>query len=233
LYRQDGLRSGLGCLKYPKYKALGAWVSEQKKDGDLEVSPNRLSLIWRRTTDIAQRITARAIFIGQLTVVAAVFAFFNSSVSAEEALPSDAGNSLLSRITVEVPLYTRHFPQDAGFNDHNWGAMVDVALSPDWSILLGDITNSYYRNTAIAGARYSIYAWDFPSVKIDTGVMLGFDLNGGYRDRSDADPLLGALSIKITGNHFSEYDMLNRTGVVFTVIPGKTFAINVALAFGL
>src|SRR5438874_723516 len=103
-------------------------------------------------TDVEPRITARSILARQFIVGAAVLAFFNSSVGAKEAPPS-----FLSRITVEVPLYTRHIPTVAGFNDHNWGALVDVALSPDWSIILGDFTNSYYRNTVIAGARSSIY----------------------------------------------------------------------------
>jgi len=176
---------------------------------------------------------ARSTLVRKFIVGAAVFACLNAGVSAQEEAPSAAGKTLLSRITVEVPVYTRHIPAVAGFNDHNWGALVDVALSPDWSILLGDFTNSYYRNTVIGGARYSIHAWEFSSIKIDTGVMLGLDLNGGYKGRNDVDPFLGALSVKITGNHFAEDEMLNRTGIAFTVIPGETFGINVALAFGL
>jgi len=48
--------------------------------------------------------------------------------------------------------------------------------------------------------------------------LLGFDLNGGYRDHNGVEPLLGALSIKVTGNRFSEYPLLNGTGVVFTIL---------------
>jgi len=104
-------------------------------------------------------------------------------------------------------------------------------LDPDWSIVAGDFTNSYYRNTAIAAARYSFYKLDISSAGVDIGGMLGFDLKGGYKGNSVVDPLLGALSVKITGTHFSEDEILNGAGVAFTIIPGETVAINVAFAF--
>jgi hypothetical protein len=193
----------------------------------------RLGMTASRFADaLVSRIKARSIPV-QLIIAGAAVLTCCSNVSAKEVSPSGSGNSLLSRITVEIPLLTRHIPANAGFNDHNWGVLVDVELSPDWSLALGSFTNSYYRNTVVAGARYSFFSWDLSSIKIDTGMMLGLDLNGGYEHRSSVDPLVGALSLKITGNNFSEYEMLNRTGVAFTVIPGDTFAINVALAFGL
>ena len=166
-------------------------------------------------------------------VCAAVFAIFNSGAGAEEVSPPDAGNSLLSRITIQVPLYTRHIPQDAGLNDHNWGVLVEARLDPDWSIIVGEFRNSYYRDTVIAASRYSLFAWDYSSIRVDTGAILGFDLNGGYQGYNGVDPLLGALSIKITGNRFSEYGLLNGTGVAFTILPGKIVVANVALSFRL
>ena len=169
----------------------------------------------------------------QVIVCAAVFATFDSSVRAEVAVPSNADNSLLSRITVEVPLYTRHVPGDAGFNDHNWGVLVEARLDSNWSVIVGEFRNSYYRDTAIAASRYSFFVWDYSNVSVDTGAILGFDLNGGYRDHNGVEPLLGALSIKVTGKRFSEYKLLNGTGVVLTVLPGKIVVANLALAFRL
>jgi|GEM_PF-2059901 hypothetical protein len=169
----------------------------------------------------------------KLLVCSVVFAVFNSSAGAEEVTPPDGGDSLLSRITIQVPLYTRHFPQDAGFNDHNWGLLVEARVDPDWSIIVGEFRNSYYRDTAIAASRYSFFSRDYSSIRVDTGIVLSFDLNGGYQGHNGVDPLLGALSIKITGNRFSEYDLLNGTGVAFTILPGKIVMANVALAFRL
>jgi hypothetical protein len=164
---------------------------------------------------------------------AAVFAALHSSAGAQELSPFDAGDSLLSRITIQVPIYTRHIPQDAGFNDRNWGLLVEVRLNPDWSFIGGEFRNSYYRDTAIAVSRYSFFKWDTANIRVDTGVLLGFDLNGGYRDHNGVEPLLGALSIKVTGNRFSDYPLLNGTGVVFTILPGKIVVANLALAFRL
>ena len=48
---------------------------------------------------------------------------------AQDAQQSDPDRSFLSRVTVEVPVYTRHIPNDAGFNDHNWGAFINVDLA--------------------------------------------------------------------------------------------------------
>ena len=167
----------------------------------------------------------------QIMVCAAVFAIFNSGAGAEKVSPPDGGSSLLSRITIQVPIYTRHIPQNAGFNDHNWGVLVEARLDPDWSIIAGEFRNSYYRDTAIAASRYSIFVCDYSSIRVDTGVMLGFDLNSGYQGYNGVDPLLGALSIKITGN--SEHELLDGTGVAFTIRPGKIVMANGALAFGL
>jgi hypothetical protein len=169
----------------------------------------------------------------QIVAVAAVLGAFVADAAGREMSSPQTDESLLSRFTIEVPLFTRHVLQDEGFNDHNWGALVEMALSPRWSVVVGDFRNSYYRDTEIAAFRYSFYIWQFSVVKIDTGFMLGFDLNGGYKDHSDVDPLLGALSIKISGDHFSEWELLDKTGIAFTVIPGRTTAINVGLTLGL
>jgi len=177
--------------------------------------------------------TAASKRVRQVTACAAVLALMHSSAGAQEASASGGGDSLLSRITVQVPVYTRHIPQDAGFNDRNWGLLVEVGLDPDWSIIGGEFRNSYYRDTAIAVSRYSFFKWDTANIRVDTGVLLGFDLNGGYRDHNGVEPLLGALSIKVTGNRFTDYPLLNGTGVALTVLPGKIVVANLALAFRL
>ena len=169
----------------------------------------------------------------QIMVGAALLAAFNSSAGAEEAAPPDEGHSLLSRISIQVPLYTQHFTQDAGFNNDNWGLLVEARLNQDWSVIVGEYKNSYFRDTVIAASRYSLFAWDYSKVRIDTGVLLGFDLNGGYEGHNGVEPLLGALSIKVTGNRFSDYELLNGTGVAFTILPGRIVVTNVALVFRL
>src|SRR5437016_4391739 len=62
-----------------------------------------------------------------------------------------------SRVTLAAPVFTRHVPHDAGFNDRNWGLFADVALTRRWSVLGGDFENSYRRNTAFLAASYSLF----------------------------------------------------------------------------
>jgi hypothetical protein len=177
--------------------------------------------------------TALSKIAGQIMICAAVFAACNSAAGADETSPPDGDDSFLSRITIVVPLYTRHIPQEARFNEDNWGVLLETRLDPDWSVIVGEFRNSYYRDTAVAAFRYSLFSWDISRIKIDTGALLGFDLNGGYQGHNGVDPLLGALSIKITGNRFSEYELLNRTGLEFTILPGQIVMANVALSFRL
>lgn len=165
----------------------------------------------------------------QIVVGAAVFVAFVSNAGAEEASSPDESNSFLSRITIHVPLYTQHIPQGGRFNEDNWGLLVEARLNSDWSIIVGEYRNSYFRDTVVAASRYSLFAWDTSNVRIDTGVLLGFDLNGGYKGHNGVEPLLGALSIKITGNRFSDYELLNGTGIAFTILPGTIVVTNVAL----
>lgn len=143
-------------------------------------------------------------------------------------------DGFLSRITLEAPVFTRHVPDDRGFNDHNWGLLAEVALDPQWSVVGGVFTNSYYRDTAILGARYSLWQWHAGGIRVDPGILAGFDLNGGYKDHNAVDPLLGALSLKVSGDGFGgASEFLNRTGLALTVIPGDNVALNLAVTLGL
>lgn len=171
---------------------------------------------------------------GLIAVFGFVYIFFPVQALAGEATGEDA--SFLSRITVDVPFFTRHVPHPELFNNHNWGAFVDIALSEDWSIAAGDFINSYKRATIFAGLAWMPVQLDLPHVNARAGVMFGFDVNGGYRRYNDVNPLLGAFSIRFTGAGF-ENDVFNRLGIAIKVIPpapdhGST-AINFALSYKL
>ena len=118
--------------------------------------------------------------------VSAVVAPTPTAASGEVAadFPNAGGtpaSSVLSRITVQIPFFTRHFPNDAGYNDHNWGAIVDYELTKHFGLAGGDFINSYRRNTAfVAGLGSPTVS---PSViwGLRPATMIGLDLNGGYR----------------------------------------------------
>jgi hypothetical protein len=157
---------------------------------------------------------------------------FVASAAGAEAHPSDENESFLSRITIEVP-------HDNGFNDHNWGAFIDIALNRKWSVVMGDYINSYRRSTIFAGLSYMPIGLEFSKVRVSVGAMAAVDINGGYRHFNQVEPLLGALSIKVTGAHFEDpkFDVLNRLGIAVTIIPpkanGGSAPVNFALTYRL
>lgn len=165
-------------------------------------------------------------------------ALWGSQALAQTAPAPEADPSFWSRVTIEVPVYTHHFPHDRDFNDHNWGAFVDVALTRQWSVEAGDFDNSYRRNTAFVAVGYAPFNWDVSNLRIDVGGMLGLDLNGGYRGHNAINPVLGALVVKVRGNDFTGGSaFLNRLGVAATIIPadphGGSTAVNLALTWRL
>ena len=149
------------------------------------------------------------------------------------ASADEAPDGILSRVTLELPLVTQHLASGHTLDDHNWGLVVDYALQPRLSLVGGEFKNSYRKDTILLGARYSFFRFTPGSVAIDFGGVAGADLNGGYQGHNPLDPLMAAASIKLTGNGFSQSQFLNRTGIVFTIIPGEVTAINLALAVGL
>lgn len=159
-----------------------------------------------------------------------------SAACARDA-PPDTYESFWSRVTVTVPLFTQHVPSSRGYNDHNWGAWVNVAINRQWSVVGGDFLNSYNKNTAFAGVAWMPFNWDLSHARIDLGLMAGADLNGGYKHVSSVDPLLGALALTIRGANFSDGALLNRLGITFTVIPsagrGGSVPLNLAVSFQL
>jgi hypothetical protein len=153
------------------------------------------------------------------------------------AAPTAAPDSFWSRVTVEVPAYTHHIPHDELFNDHNWGAIVDVALNERWSVVGGDFKNSYRRNTAFAAVSWEPLVFTPGALRLAAGGMVGVDLNRGYRGFNTVEPLLGAFNLRVTAADLHDPDPLHRFGLLFTVIPpgvqhGST-AINVAVTYRL
>jgi hypothetical protein len=157
--------------------------------------------------------------------------------NAQDAPQSDPDTSFLSRVTVEVPVYTRHIPDDAGFNDHNWGATINVDLArssalgnAQLSVDGGAFSNSFRKNTAFLAGEIMWTPIITNNLKFEIGPMLGLDLNGGYKHCNDIDPLLGALQVRVSGTDFApENDLLNHLGTAITIMPGQETAINLAL----
>jgi hypothetical protein len=176
---------------------------------------------------------------GIISMATVAVSLYSSGAAAENGQSSDTDESFLSRFTVDVPFYTRHVPDDAAFNDHNWGAWVEFSLEKQWSLVGGYFINSYYRNTAVLGIEWLPINLEFSKVKIDMGGIVGMDLNGGYYGFNCVEPLLGAFSVKIGGTNFqdAQYVFLNRLGIAITLIPpagsGGNAPINLSLAYRL
>lgn len=170
-----------------------------------------------------------------LTAAAALAAsLFATAAVAADGPGSD--DSFWSRLTLGVPVYTHHFPHDDQFNDHNWGAFLDVKLMKNLSFDVGDFKNSYRRNTAFAAVAYTPINIRTEHLKVDLGAMVGADLNGGYRPFNSADPLLGAFIVKVGGRNYPDFGLLNRMGFEAIIIPpppkgpGAT-AVNVSVTY--
>jgi len=188
-----------------------------------------------RPWDFDGMVLAGTSFRAAAIIVAVSFVYLLCPIQARAAEPA-ADSSFLSRITVDVPVYSRHEPHSERFNNHNWGAFVEIAINEHWSLATGDFINSYKRATIFAGAAWMPVDFSFYSVRVRVGGMLGLDVNGGYRRYNEVNPLLGAASLRITGSGF-ENDFFNRLGIAVKVIPpapknGST-AINFALSYRL
>lgn len=157
---------------------------------------------------------------------------------ADDAQPDAADPSFWSRLTLAIPVYTRHFPDQGDFDDHNWGAFANLALTRHWSIVGGDYINSFRRNTAFAGASFTPVSFDLGKLRVTPGVMGGVDLNGGYRGHNPVEPLLGALELDVTGHGMEQtsYRILDRVGLALTLFPGGfnqrgAIPVNLALTY--
>ncbi len=140
-----------------------------------------------------------------------------------------------SRVTLVVPVYTHHFPDQGAFDDRNWGAFVDVALDGRWSVVGGDYVNSFHRNTAFAGVSFSPVSVDLGKIRLRPGLLAGIDLSGGYRGRNPVEPLLGAFELHLTGQGFegAADRILDHAGLALILFPGgmnQRGAVPVSLA---
>lgn len=181
--------------------------------------------------------------IGRAAATAILTSVVLAASAAGEAHAADAqtdppSGSFWSRVTLEVPVLTRHIPHRDDLNNGDWGAFVDVALTKHWSIVGGDFINSFNKNTAFAAVSYTPLRFDFGKVRIAPDVMVGLDLNGGYKGDSQVDPLMGAVQIKFTAADLDgpRYALLRRLGLALTLIPpslqkGGAMPVNLALTY--
>ncbi len=154
-------------------------------------------------------------------------------------MTGSAHDTFLSRVTMAAPVFSRHFPKDREFNDHNWGGVIFYALDNRFSLAGGDFLNSYRRNTAFAAVSITPWALNLDGAQISPGALVGIDLTNGYKGYNPVEPLLGAATIKIGTHYFSDphFQFLNRIGLLVTVIPGwgnnRSTAANLALTIHL
>jgi hypothetical protein len=147
-----------------------------------------------------------------------------------------AYDSIWSRVTLEVPVLTRHIPHRDDLNNGDWGAFVDVAVNRHWSVVAGDFENSFHKNTAFAAVSYTPTHFDLGKVRISPDGMVGLDLNGGYKGNSSVDPLMAAVQIKIGAADASGPGLMRRLGLALTFIPpslqkGGAMPVNLALTY--
>jgi len=152
------------------------------------------------------------------------------------AAQEQSDDLLFPRLTIEAPLVTRHVPHDEGYDDHNWGAFVDLDVVKHFGLTGGYFINSFRRDTAFAGVTFTPFYIELPNAELDAFAAIAADLNGGYKGYNKLDPLLGAVSIRLTGTHFDDTPLqfLNNLGVAVTVIPpvnGPITAINLAVTY--
>jgi hypothetical protein len=168
--------------------------------------------------------------LGKLIVAAGLVVAGGCGHAFAQAPASDGG--FLSRFTVAVPFFTRHFPHSEEFDDHNWGGFVFLALDDRFSLVGGDFINSYDRNTALGGVSYLPIDIDLAPLRIDMGGIVGLDLNRGYRGYNNLDPALAAATIKISGKDTNSA-FLDRAGLLVTIIPGLAHNTSTALNLAL
>jgi hypothetical protein len=106
-----------------------------------------------------------------------ILKFLSGAVALVTAISSGAlvqnappDNSFLSRMTIGIPFFTQHYPDDRDFNDHNWGGFLFLRSTIIFRWPEEIFVNSYKRNTAFAAV--SVTPWN---------IDVGLDLNGGYR----------------------------------------------------
>ena len=166
----------------------------------------------------------------------AAAALWAGAASAQAAEGAREGG-FWSRVTLEVPVATRHVPHDSWFNDQNWGLLVDVALNEDWSLVGGGYRNSFNRNTAIAGVSWEPLSARVGKARVRLGGMAAVDLHGGYRGYNSVDPFLAAANVRLSAADPDAGGPLSRAGMLLTVIPAAekdgSSAINLALTYRL
>jgi len=156
---------------------------------------------------------------------------------AASAQAGEQARDFWSRVTLEVPVFTRHTPHDSWFNDNNFGLLADVAVNEDWSLVGGGYKNSFNRNTAVAGVSWQPASVRVGKARVRVGVLAAIDLNGGYKGYNSVDPFIGAFNVRLMAADQDAGGALSRMGALITVIPAAekegSAAINLALTYRL
>jgi hypothetical protein len=168
-------------------------------------------------------------------LVFALAALTTGSAIASEPLPGD-DSSIVPRVTIQLPVYTRHIPRNRDFNNQNWGAIIEYTPAEKWSFIGGYFKNSYDRDTVIAGVGWYPITLDASKVRFDVGGIAAIDLSGGYKGYHRGYPGLAALSLRVRSASAGE-SILDRVGLAVTAYPavsgqGST-AVNLALTYRL
>lgn len=112
-------------------------------------------------------------------------------------------------MAVTVPIFTRHFPHPSpDLNEHNHGLGLEYTLRKDVAVTAGVFNNSFRKDTFYVGVVYT----PFRVLGLHTGVVVGFDLSGGYNSVNPCKPIIGALHFT-TGNE-------SPIGFNIDVLPG-------------
>lgn len=112
-------------------------------------------------------------------------------------------------MAITVPVFTRHFPSSShDLNEHNHGLGLEYTVRKDVAVTAGLFNNSFRKDTFYVGVAYT----PFRVVGLHTGIVVGFDLSGGYNSVNPCKPVIGALRFA-TGNE-------SPIGFNIDVLPG-------------
>lgn len=134
-----------------------------------------------------------------------VFLVFLIFISLGFGVAQAAANTM----AIAVPVFTKHFPRPSSdLNEHNYGLGLEYILRKDAVLTAGMFNNSLRKDTFYVGVAYT----PFRVMGLHSGVVVGFDLSGGYNAINPVKPIIGALHFT-TGNQ-------SPIGFNIDVLPG-------------
>ena len=114
-----------------------------------------------------------------------------------------------NQFTIVVPVFTRHFANNAAYNNKNYGVGIERNLTENVSVLAEDYENSINRNTLVVGASYTPVKL-FNRVRL--GAAAGVDCSNGY-NKNPIRPLL------VDGR--AVIDLNKRWAIGVDILPGS------------